>query len=142
SSQENAINSPLLRLPGEIRNKIFHYALCDYKLEIHNKQSLNSPPSYNYIQPRFQLPRVCRQIHAETAPIVYSRNTFGFDTLQAMDRWIRNRTSAQLELVTSINVPFEYMRLYNHKFRKTFKEVFPNTSALVSICTYCTSDGF
>ncbi|KAF2636608.1 hypothetical protein P280DRAFT_483570 [Massarina eburnea CBS 473.64] len=141
-AQKNCLESPLLRLPGEIRNKIFGYAICDYTIQIHDKRcgskttqtivAFARPSNHpkflldKAIRPSFLLPIVCRQIYVETAPRIYLGSTFKFDTVKPMDRWIKNRTGSQLNLVASVDVPFEYMRQYSDSGRKAFSEIFPN----------------
>lgn len=61
------MDSPLLRLPGELRKKIYEYALESPVLRItcdHNRSFNYDYPSLAFVQQR--LPQVCRQVHCET----------------------------------------------------------------------------
>ncbi|KAF1925336.1 uncharacterized protein M421DRAFT_13816, partial [Didymella exigua CBS 183.55] len=143
-AQQNSLNSPLLLLPGEIRNKIWKLALGDHRVDIqdlinekpidtfHNERARYShtlcPPGF--IRPTFQLPRVCRQIYVEASPYVYMLNTFTFHNMATFDRWIKNRCIGQRRLVTSLDVPCTYARLYRSGFRKPFVSKFPNITRI------------
>jgi hypothetical protein len=83
-----------------------------------------------FVKPAFALPRVCRQMYVETAATVYTLNTFTFTDLQTLDRFIKDRALGQRRLVTSIDVPFEYFRLYADDFRKLFRQTFPNVKRI------------
>ena len=80
----------------------------------------------SFVRPTFALPQVCRQVYVEAAPFVYTLNTFGFDGFVAFDRWVKNRPLGQKRLVNSVNMPYDYMHLYRHGFRKSFCQKFPN----------------
>jgi hypothetical protein len=86
------VNSALLRLPGEIRNTIYHYVLggCDlYALfggfGKSNAMFFGRPASSDtplWLEPiskflELQLLVVCRQIRAETIPFMFKFNSFG-----------------------------------------------------------------
>jgi len=84
SSKSNAANSPLLRLPAEIRNIIFSYVytVADYGLELDNDYGachvvLSGPGMYlgEYEVHSFL---VCRQVHVETALLPYELGRFIF----------------------------------------------------------------
>ncbi|KAJ4296249.1 beta transducin [Kalmusia sp. IMI 367209] len=139
-AQRNSVTSPLLRLPPEIRNKIWEYALGGFQIDVRKtggrKKAVKLvyttrpvgtcyPLSKDYIKPTFHLHEVCRQMYFETSPLIYTLNTFGFSSVEAMDHWIKNRPTGQLRLVDSIDVPMDYLRLYNHGFRMTFRKEFP-----------------
>lgn len=84
SSIANAANSPLLRLPAELRNEIFAYVYTDAVYHL-------GPTDY-YGEPRadlrgseaclrrreVHLSLVCRQVHAEIALLPYELGDFGF----------------------------------------------------------------
>jgi hypothetical protein len=90
SVERNAQQSPLLRLPAEIRNMIFIFALSDniisptlwhadsdpdpeHTSTVSRSVTGNRPPLH-----RFSLLRVSRQIYAETAILPYHLSTFRF----------------------------------------------------------------
>jgi hypothetical protein len=51
------------------------------------------------------LPRVCRQIYAETATFVYSENCFAFASPKGLEKWLAKRLPAQREAITDLIVP-------------------------------------
>jgi hypothetical protein len=105
STQLNATDSPLLRLPGELRNKIFEYVLgdldlhftyaygyqFDVRLETHQRNMLG-------------LLFVCRQAHAETALLHYALNTFNFTLTEIFDvkNFLQGMSAAQRKAIQRI----------------------------------------
>lgn len=76
----NNQDSPLLRLPPEIRNRIWHLALGG-KLIRHNvygRGRYRMMPRPSERENAFDLLRTCRQIYAETALLPFSANTFSW----------------------------------------------------------------
>jgi hypothetical protein len=84
STLQSQRNSPLLRLPGELRNKIYHYALEGIHIVVVDKPYSNDIEDDMEIEESLQLrawqdcaqdlkepkallglTRVCRQVHAE-----------------------------------------------------------------------------
>jgi hypothetical protein len=77
--ERNSKHSPLLQLPPEIRHRIWKFALGFQTIK------LNYQPESNHLGRRcksyadkriqrriaFSLPRVCRQIYAETSTMIY-----------------------------------------------------------------------
>lgn len=72
---------PFLKLPGELRERIYHYAVVYHETVciqgdhrngfkqdfLHKVDAIASP-----------LARVCKQINTEVGPLIYSKNTFYF----------------------------------------------------------------
>ena len=73
----NQRNSRLLRLPAELRNQIYRYALGGRRVLLATTQPRLYPEEPI---PNFALLRVCSQIHAEAALLLYSLNIFYFST--------------------------------------------------------------
>lgn len=70
--------SPLLRLPGEIRNQIYEN-LVVFSQPVHiyrNDEADQQPPGPNLDVQLLSLFLTCRQVHAEASAIFYSQNTF------------------------------------------------------------------
>lgn len=65
STLDNQIDSPLLRLPAELRNKIYEFALSGHR--IGSRRQLREVASLRY---------TCRQIRSETAFMEFPLNTF------------------------------------------------------------------
>ena len=140
SAKRNSIESPLLRLPPELRNKIWQYALGEHCIDIrdlnteeptasiHDNHTPSPDPHHHplFIRPTFQLPKVCRQTYLESSPYIYTLNTFAFHSLATLDRWIKNRHAGQTHLIASLNIPRTYMRLYRTGLRRPFTSKFPN----------------
>ncbi|KAH7069313.1 hypothetical protein FB567DRAFT_614843 [Paraphoma chrysanthemicola] len=78
----NAENSPLLRLPREIRHTIFALPLT----------------------------RVSRQIYSETATLAYAENCFAFKHEVYMFKWLSKRLLAQREAIRWLMLPSESYR--------------------------------
>ena len=100
--------SPLLTLPGEIRNQIYALLLC-------NIPALGQPrPLLDPQQIHPQILSVCRQLHHEVTPILYAHNTFlaHFSLLSALPqlrRWHDPVKSAPL--ISLIRRYHVYVRL-------------------------------
>ncbi|KAF2442047.1 hypothetical protein P171DRAFT_474548 [Karstenula rhodostoma CBS 690.94] len=108
ATQINSLESPLLRLPAEIRIKIFEYVLVDEKsIQVYRKVLRSSPlarvrqcrPACVIVNGKCRIHtshlsilRVCRQIYNESALIFYSQNTFHFP----LDDGHMNRIAAAL----------------------------------------------
>jgi hypothetical protein len=141
SAKANAVQSPLLSLPPEIRNEIWEYAVGHHQIDIHNysriqrwdiklthiSRPLNKGPnaSSSFVAPTFAVHKVCRQMYAEASAMIYTLNNFGFDNFDTFDRWILNRAPGQMRLVVSLNIPFGYYSLYRDGFRKLLRQTFP-----------------
>ncbi|KAF2118341.1 hypothetical protein BDV96DRAFT_569693 [Lophiotrema nucula] len=106
-ANRNKHRSPLLRLPGEIRNHIFVYALGGLHIvvsELKKKsyeikkircakmrdltQKMEDGLRFTYFQPHYlSLLLVCRQIYAETALLPFSINHFWIKSEKALENW-------------------------------------------------------
>jgi hypothetical protein len=134
-----------LRLPPEIRNKIWRYAVGG--LDIHIREIVFIDPvklsyaarpvgAHTYHPPfAFHLHKVSRQVYVEVCPLIYALNTFAFDYVSVMDRWIRARPVGQMQLITSMNITSQYFWLYVHGYRKTFRKKFPHVKR-IGICEW------
>ncbi|KAI4644123.1 uncharacterized protein J4E78_009707 [Alternaria triticimaculans] len=72
---KNQLDSPLLRLPAEIRNKIYTYVSLSTKIEVIGVLEDLSPNYTFYLRaPGFV--KSCKQIHHEATTLLYSLATF------------------------------------------------------------------
>ena len=123
--QENATNSLLLRLPPEIRNKIYEFALpSDKSIVLHGGNELSDKHLRDLRKGySLSLPQVCRQVYSETAfavgtriiqsvdaanaldDKVYANNTFLFraGVDEAYD-WFKSRNYAQLNAIRAFRI--------------------------------------
>lgn len=92
-TQWNQRESYFLRLPGELRNRIYELSLTGHEIYLNNETSIlhphkwvgRAPNHQSYWDPQpitqllaLNLPLVCRQVHFEVSPdYVFSNNTFG-----------------------------------------------------------------
>ncbi|KAF2025220.1 hypothetical protein EK21DRAFT_93412 [Setomelanomma holmii] len=111
----NVRESRLIRLPTEIRDIIFSYALSgqnirpifhieDFdRITAHHKLLLPDTLRYPH-QHRFSLLRACRQIYTETPILPYSLSTFKFPFMCDIGSWLQEfRTqSGKAELLSCI----------------------------------------
>ena len=110
--QRNANKSQLLRLPGEIRNKIWQFATSGYYVYGPYYEDGWGACSYSTQKferdiSAFQLPQVCRQIYTETATLPYTTNTFIL--LYSWGKaWTDAMIPAYREAITSIYVDLDY----------------------------------
>ena len=123
STEADAKNSPLLRLPGELRNKIYGYALGDSFIEpllrrrtasIHARISSGRPMSHTV-----SLIRTCRQTRSEAESLFFSHTTFGFNfSRYDFHRFLAHVGREKRELITSIAMTFSTLEaLEQHEGR-------------------------
>jgi len=114
--------SPLLRLPGELRNRIYELVVGENIIVVSSSYkrpgktsvyltSAGTPGPVTSVSGIFTIGLACRQLHQETAPTQYTKNIFHFDDGQAGRAFVEGLTSAQRALLTSISVNFaDYVR--------------------------------
>jgi hypothetical protein len=126
-SARNNQKSPLLRLPPEIRNRIWKYAVGgntiksvdiglwrgDYRLKLPTSEQLpTSEPGHV-----FALLRTCRQIYAETAVLPYTDNTFSFCSVRSMRYGLKHVKAHLRTHITSIQLEIDFdFRRSRHGF--------------------------
>lgn len=112
STVRNDVNSPLLRLPGELRNRIYEEVFYMGTFTFSARFVTYSKPGPNFFgrptpEPHlFALLRVCKKIHSETADLnlVLAVNTFSFNLLYRLSAFFVHLTPEQLALISSIDV--------------------------------------
>jgi hypothetical protein len=98
SAKQSQRDSPLLRLPPEIRNTIFEYALGGRTILLES-----TPFKYGDLK-AVSLLAVSRQIYAETAMILFSANTFSASNPKSMALFLREQASTSVVRVTTVQV--------------------------------------
>lgn len=118
----NQTRSPLLRLPPEIRNKIYRLLLASRRIHVlhdprtrsfHCVSLLRAANPWRY-RPRHLLSRgmtllgpVCRQLYHETDLMAYGENTWSWQTPGVMERFLvteRRLSVAQRRAVREVCV--------------------------------------
>ena len=118
--QRNQAASPFLRLPPEIRNRIYTYifgdcfvtisshAISPDSRRVYGRFEAFEPPGYldpcpeiNYGQAAAQTLLVCRQIYSEARLLPFVLNTFYYHTVEDLEFW-KAQMSAQLSAVRKL----------------------------------------
>ena len=124
----------MLRLPGEIRDKIYEEVLTGVEFEIY---AFNSIPYRIHKGPvsKFaaSLPCVCRQLYIDTSLLLYSKPTFTFPRfgLETSKRWASTLSPSQRQAIRTVKCWY-YMR------NEDFIGLFPSLKYLVAM-KYTTS---
>ncbi|KAF2874983.1 hypothetical protein BDV95DRAFT_603756 [Massariosphaeria phaeospora] len=143
-SKRNSIGSPLLRLPGEIRNRIWELATGGEGIEIweDGQDYENGPKKCRVRRVRqqyrqsgyavFRLSEICRQIQQETTVMPYALNTFTFSVLNFLGGlrgffdWAYQLSPAQRNAVASIQPHCHAVYEYMEDKTPTLKSAFPS----------------
>lgn len=92
SAGMNRTKSPLLRLPGELRNKIYQYALSDRTLAYKKCSPVNvATANMDGTIHIYHLSLTCRQIYEETREIAYCLATFRIDCPELYSHLVSGR---------------------------------------------------
>lgn len=131
----NSTSSPLLALPPELRNIIYSHALGNMLIRAsrgwdpHNDTTViaDGKMHESHASRFFSLPFVCRQLHDETLPYLYSDNCFPFrDLAICWARWIEAHPKEQLGWGRSAMVEGPAMLFeMSHQGMVTYSETFP-----------------
>jgi hypothetical protein len=97
-AQRNAKESALLRLPPELRNRIWRYVL---KVE---EIALDDETIWNLEEPQVSVLCVCRQVHTETCLLLYSINLFTLYGGEHMAEWLAQRLPEQRNAITRVAI--------------------------------------
>ncbi|KAF2132508.1 hypothetical protein P153DRAFT_308829 [Dothidotthia symphoricarpi CBS 119687] len=112
----NITESSLLRLPPELRNRIYEYALggmninIDYGyldwVVIDKLHNYDIYPMDNAIiwNTNYSLFHVCRQVYSETCLLAYKLNTFIVSDDLGLSMWVHMRKQAQLDAIRTVRV--------------------------------------
>lgn len=103
STLKNQLNSPLLRLPAEIRNKVYTYAILSARIMITRAPEMNRRDPSLY----FELPGLhmsCKQIWHEATALLPSRGTFDVSDDDEQFLLSRGLSPTISNLVTSVRI--------------------------------------
>ena len=114
STHRNSVSSPLLRLPAEVRNKIFAYVNSGLHIFmragrgnkptilINNSTQAVAPPKY---PPYRTLQSTCRQVYNETALLPFSTNEYWYYTTSSLNACKPLFLGPQWECIRYISFP-------------------------------------
>ncbi|KAI4710520.1 hypothetical protein J4E89_004976 [Alternaria sp. Ai002NY15] len=113
----NQTESPLLRLPGELRNRIYELVVGGNIIFVSGllqrpekalvdlmTPGVAQKSTWTSVSGIFTIGLACRQLHRETALTQYTKNVFHFDDMQSGRAFVNGLTSTQRALLTSISV--------------------------------------
>lgn len=115
--------SPLLRLPAELRNEIYHHVLGGLSIRTDHSPSprkfridirdVDSRSSAAWQTPGYllALTETCRKVYDETSLFPYSLNVFECDYMypEYLSRWTSTRTPRQLGAILQLRVGAMYL---------------------------------
>jgi hypothetical protein len=105
--------SPLLRIPPEIRNRIWEYALGgkNFRQQPRGRKQMFVPMPRERVNASALL-RTCRQIYAETALIPFAVNTFSVnDDYWPLRRVVKSLPKYQRSQITELRVELQSSEL-------------------------------
>ena len=112
STARNQEHSPLLRLPAELRNKIYHYVIVVERIRIWPSQMtmIRSREyrvcSFYVRKPTIHLTALsatCRKLHADTALLPFRWNTFSGEGVLYGESWVKFLRTTSLEQRAAIS---------------------------------------
>lgn len=132
STVVNSTDSPLLRLPSEIRNEIFTYAATNTTGTVCVEANGSTVDGFTFrlveqSDAAFQLPQVCRQLYAETATKCYAENDFTFfrpeemrqDYAHFLQVWLKQRLPAQARVIRSLSLKKVFRCFFRYCSRRS-----------------------
>jgi hypothetical protein len=115
SEARNRKQSPLLRLPGELRNKVYEYAMSEITVTVfpykggykpyHLQAHLNdTPSSTRHVTDVLSLTRVCRQVRAETCHLPLRSITFHVASDRSFHDFLQVLSEAERNAISTIQI--------------------------------------
>ncbi|KAF1967569.1 hypothetical protein BU23DRAFT_573052 [Bimuria novae-zelandiae CBS 107.79] len=105
---------PFLKLPSELRELIYHYALEDPDSLVFLTRDLHVFHQSKHIDNKVnlapQLLQICKQVYAEAAPWIYYNNTFEFRNSQAATGFFDDYPSGA-KLIRNIRINHQWWSL-------------------------------
>jgi hypothetical protein len=109
STRQNQRESPLLKLPAELRNCIFGYALSGHEYSIEPKigsfvtiEDVSKTP-----ENAFALLKVSRQIYAETALLRLSLSLFSTCSAGLLHQWLGGLLEAKFNIISKLRLRYD-----------------------------------
>ncbi|KAI4677689.1 uncharacterized protein J4E84_009008 [Alternaria hordeiaustralica] len=112
--------SPLLSLPGEIRNQIYHYVIGGYEacptwdsgacidVELRASRYNTSGGTRKCWAELFNLTYVCKQLNMETKNLPYELTVFQADIAAAFERFMCQLKEEKKQLITTVSFGFKH----------------------------------
>lgn len=107
---ENQDASPLLRLPAELRLKIFEHVFAVPVIRVGDKSIVK--PRWKYSKTQLSLLGVCRQIYHEARTLTFSVNTFRGWSGKVDAAMFNHMLEWQIANITTVRLYTEKMDLY------------------------------
>lgn len=119
----NQSHSPFLRLPAELRNKIYHHVLSGHDLWISSPGGGKGSSTLSF-RKLIQLNRVCRQMRHETINLSFSLNRFcgNFAFLE----WFISHRDVPKDKLTNLRIECDYVpgRSLSEEFEELYYRPF------------------
>jgi hypothetical protein len=110
---KNNQDSPLLRLPPELRDRIWGFAIGAHVLRVvytnspANKTVVKIQPPFKENRNTLALLRTCRQIYSETALLPYKSSTYSCDLWQPLSHGLRHMKRFQRAQIEDLQVELD-----------------------------------
>jgi hypothetical protein len=131
SARQNQRDSQLLRLPAELRNQTFRYALGGKTWSFVVREPYRQW-AYNCsaFTMALALLAICRQIYTETALLPFSLGSFSFNDPDEFSLWLKALRSAQRDEVSVVGVEhrFHVLKLPTLTYSRAGNYIFRNRS--------------
>ncbi|KAF2831492.1 hypothetical protein CC86DRAFT_463369 [Ophiobolus disseminans] len=118
-TETNQGTSPLLRLPPELRNRIYRFAFYGYVTVF---EDFNKLPDNSRSHP--SLLRVCRQIYYAAAPLLYEVSTFDVGDLTIVSLLCEEVHKDIRGRIQSLRLGICYMPYFDNNDKTTLVELY------------------
>ncbi|KAI4685463.1 uncharacterized protein J4E84_006191 [Alternaria hordeiaustralica] len=110
-AEDNAENSPLLRLPAEIRNTIYDLVLSSHRdfhtFDVARQKSMRQNGGSEITIQQLALLQVCRQLYTETNLIALNSTPFAFGSVTDFSKYIaQTLLPRQISAIAVLKCPF------------------------------------
>ena len=142
-SARNQLQSPFLRLPGEIRNYIYHLALGGHEILFtlldFNRSTCTVPPESQFecgrrpVSAVIDLPllSVCRQVYLETGKsFIFAHNSFGCVPFCKFPATVAGLAGAHVSRIASVMINYNWLVYSPHDRLGRLKD-FPGLNCVI-----------